>query len=526
MTRSSMLLKNNSMPYAKPPAIVNSSQDPTESVLGVFTLAAIFLIFAHLCVKAFFPNPAFWFVGAGVICVAGIAFLKNRHRLFGFLLALFVCVHFAFADNQGGLWAYVICMVFLLMMLLKNQKTFSFASVPRGINWLIIIFIIQQCVALLLNPYSFVSNLQSFIVTCSQILAFYSFSTISMSPKRVKLFFTVWFFTGSWVFFIALNQHFQWIITPSPLLPQFGIVMSPTPAGSFGNSELFAEYYCILFVLSLNFIIYSKEVFQLYIKSIFPFGMLLITLGSLLMSSSRSSILLAGGALVIIFMMNVSLLLSAQNVRRTVLLFFIVVSSIAFMLAFGSFFSIDKVNADFERLDPSSISLQSIVSGEGINRDYVYKLAYQRLEEESWWIGYGYGIPKNNRVSLGLTKVMVSDFHSLYLSLPIFYGWFGGAAYILLVIFTGLRALRCFLRNRRRRHYLVPVVFSLAIAWGIFLADQFIISVTRNATYFLLTWILLGLTHALINALNHYTRAMNRSTAMNEPRGLPRLNRV
>ncbi len=505
---------------------VTASQTPAESVWGVFSLAVIFLIFAHLCVKAFFPNPVFWFVGAGVICVAGIAFLKNRHRLFGFLLALFVCVHFAFADNQGGLWSYVICSVFLLMKLLKNQKTFSFASVPRMINWLILVFFALQCLGLFLNPYSFETNLQSLIVASSQILVFYSFASIFMSLKRVKLFFTAWFLTGSWVFFIALNQHFHWLITPSPLLPQFGISMSPTPAGSFGNSELFAEYFCLVFVISLNFIVYSREILHLYIKPIYSYVMLLFAVGALIMSSSRSSILLTGGALVIIFMMNVSQLFAAQNIRRTALLLFIVFSSIVFILAFGSFFSLEKVNADFERLDPSALNFQSIVSGKGINRDYVYDMAYKRLDEQSWWIGYGYGIPKNNRMSLGLTKVMVSDFHSLYLSLPIFYGWLGGAAYVLLVIFTALRAFRCFLRNRRQRHYIVPIVFGLAIAWGIFLVDQFVISVTRNATYFLLTWILLGLTHALINALNFHVHTVYKTAAMNKQRGLPAANQV
>ncbi|MBN2400394.1 MAG: O-antigen ligase family protein [Candidatus Aminicenantes bacterium] len=510
-----MLRKNSSSTFPTPPAGVTASQATPESTWSIFSLAAIFLIFAHLCVKTFFPNPAFWFVGAGVICVAGIAFLKNRHRLFGFLLALFVCVHFAFADNQGGLWSYVICSVFLLVMLLKNQKTFSFESVPRVINWLILVFFTQQCLGLLLNPYSFETNLQSLIVSCSQILVFYSFASIFMSPMRVKLFFSVWFLTGSWVFFMALNQRFHWIITPSPLLPQFGSTMSPTPAGSFGNSELFAEYFCLIFVISLNFIVYSREMLRLHIKPIYAYFMFLFAVGALIMSSSRSAILLSGGALVIIFVMNAALLFSAQNIRRTVLLLFIVFSSIVFILAFGSFFSLERVNADFERLDPSTINFQSVVSGKGINRSYVYDLAHKRLDEESWWIGYGYGIPKNNRMSLGLTRVMVSDFHSLYLSLPIFYGWLGAAAYILLVIYTSLRAFRCFLRNRRRRHYMVPFVFSLAIAWGIFLADQFIISVTRNATYFLLTWILLGLTHSMINALNYHVRTVNKSMAMN-----------
>lgn len=500
-----MLQKNSSIPITKSTSGMNPVQYSPDSVWAVFSLAFIFLVFAHLCVKAFFPNPAFWLIGAGVICVVGFEFLKNRQKTFGFLLAMFVCVHFAFADNQGGLWSYVIFAVLLIVLLLRNLKTVTFASVPRGMNWLLLLFFASQCVGLVLNPFSFTSNIQSFIVACSQIMVFYACASVFLTPDRTKLLLKVWFFVASWIFFIALNQHYHWIITPSPLLPQRGIILfniRQTPAGSFGNSELFAEYFCTIFVISLIFLINSKELSHLRIKSKFPILMLFFALGSLIMSSARSSILIAGASMVFL-VADAIFIHSHWNMRRTVLLFCIIILIFVFVFAFGSYFNLDKVINDFDRLDPSEMSIDSIASGKSINRDSVYDLAYKRLNEKSWWIGYGYSIPANNRDSLGITGLMFGDYHSLYLSLPIFYGWLGAAAYILMVFYTGLRAFRCYSRNRKHHHYMAPIVFAFAFVWGIFLFDQYVVSVTRNASYFLLTWFLLGWTHAVVNSINH-----------------------
>jgi len=64
----------------------------------------------------------FWFVGASLIVIANIIFLSKCRDTTGFILAMFICTHFAFADNQGGLWSYIICAILLLAVLLKHQK--------------------------------------------------------------------------------------------------------------------------------------------------------------------------------------------------------------------------------------------------------------------------------------------------------------------------------------------------------------------------------------------------------------------
>jgi len=280
-------------------------------------------------------------------------------------------------------------------------------------------------------------------------------------------------------------------------------IFARTPTGSFGSGELLAEYFCIVFVISLIVIIYSKELSQLRIKEIPPFIMLFFAVTLLIIIRSRSSIILASAAMIFIMLHNFTLIPANRNTGRTVLVVGIAVLSIVFFLKFGSYFSLEKVIEKFETVDLPAMSLESIASGDSINRRVVYAIGYQRLAEKSWWIGYGYNLPENNRESLGISDFTVKDYHSLYLSLPIFYGWVGAASYISVVLFTGIRAYRCYWRNRKRSHYLVPIALGFAIVWGVFLFDQFKVTLTRNPSYFLLTWFLLGWTHSVVNCINN-----------------------
>ena len=87
--------------------------DRSCSVRDVLLLALFCLAAAHLSVKALFSSPVLWLVGAAAITLAGVWWSVKRKDEFGLCLAMFACAHFAFADNQGGLWSYVLCAVFI-----------------------------------------------------------------------------------------------------------------------------------------------------------------------------------------------------------------------------------------------------------------------------------------------------------------------------------------------------------------------------------------------------------------------------
>jgi len=236
---------------------------------------------------------------------------------------MFSCVHFGFANHRGGLWSYIIFAVLFLVGLLKYKNTFSFTSVPRIINILLLIMVVHQFLGLLLNPYSFVSNIQSFVITCSQCLVLYTCASSFLSAERFKNFMTIWFLTAAWIFITVLNQYNQWLFTNSPLLPITEArltIFTNFPTGTFGSTELLAEYFCLVFIISIIITIYHETFEQLRIKMIYPLIMIFFALMSLIMTASRSAIILAMVAMLYIIINNTMLSSTRQKIRKNSLL--------------------------------------------------------------------------------------------------------------------------------------------------------------------------------------------------------------
>jgi hypothetical protein len=471
-------------------------------VFKILSLSFIFLVFAHLAVKEYFPNPAIWLIGAMIILAAGVVSLHAWKDDFAFLLVIFVCAHFNFADNQGGLWSYVLCSVFLAAGLLGYRPTFRFSSIPWSSNLLLLALLLHQFLGLVFNPYSLVSNIQATVITVAQVLAFYYCASQKINEMTLKRLIMVWFIIVCWIFVMALNQKYHWVITTSPLLPQrfrdTAGYIAAIPAGSFGNSELFGEYFCIVFITALVIVSHMKELTVLRLKKAFIFFIMLISVAAVMMSGSRAALMLAVAAAGYLTISTFILAPSARSLKRIFAALFALIFSGMLMWQAGSLFSLDEMMSDMAELNLKKINSESIISGKGINRSFT--IAYKLWEKESWLIGKGYNLPENNTTSLGLPKG-ASDYHSLYVCLPFFYGWGGAAAFVLLVIATGLRIFLSYFKKRGNSNPFVPIALGFSVIWGVFLLDQYKISVTRNPSYFLLIWMLMGWTHSLANSM-------------------------
>ena len=490
------------------------SYDRSFKSRHILLLSLLFLIIAHFTVKTYFPIPVYWIASVGFIVFIGTLLLTGSKDDFGFLLTMFICAHFAFADNQGGLWSYIILGIFILTILFRYRPKIKLSSVPFSTNVFIFVFLTCQLVGTGLNKYSFISNIQATIIIFAQLLVFYYCASLPITKMRLKRLLTIWFVTACWVFVMGLNQRYHWIIYETPLLPQRtyftvtgDIQLAYSPAASFINSELLAEYFCIILVISLIIFIYSMAQTSLRINVGLLFFVFLLSTAGLLMSASRAAIILAIAGTFFILISTIILMPSIRNFEGvfiiSLVLCFVVTPLVVY---YGNFFSLDKMIADFTQIDPSKITIEGIISGKDINRFKIFDIGLQRLHEKSWLVGNGFNVSSNNRISLGIQGSRIADFHSLYLSLPIFYGWIGAIAYCLLVLGTGLRVLRCYLRIRNSNHYLVPIALAFTLLWVIFLLDQFKISITRNPNYFLITWFWLGWTHSIVNTIESKLR--------------------
>jgi len=486
-------------------------QDDSGSVLSVLVLALVCLGAAHLAVKEFFPNPVFWIIGASIIVAVGLVWIVIRKDYFGFLLALFVCVHFNFAEYQGGLWAYVLCAVMLAgSFLCRSEITLS--SVPNVFNLFVFVFLFMQILGTMLNPYSLVCNIQASIVAVAQVLAFYLCASQKMTMPKLKRFLSIWFLVACWGFVMGLNQRYQWLITPSPLLPQreylggvFGHVLklAHVPAASFGSGELFGEYFCIVFAFSMVVFCHMKELKGLQIRKLFPVVMIFVSLTGIVMGAARSAVVLAVVGMFYITFLDFIVAPSVRSLCHSAIVVGTLSVATILLFNFGSYVFLDRMVDDFQQLNPSKMTMSSVVSGQSINRGKLFVNAWKRITHESWLVGYGYNLPVNNKISIGFQRVEVRDLHNLYLSLPFFYGWFGAIAYVLLLLGTWFQIYIRYMREARKAStYLTPIALGFSVLWCIFILDQYKICVTRNPNYFLLTWMWLGLTHAVANSMD------------------------
>lgn len=482
----------------------------SKSIFGSVVLSFIFLALAHLAVKAFFPNPAVWLVGLLSIMGIGTFWLTWKNDDFEILLALFVCFHFPFADQQGSVWAYLVFALFIIRLVTGRNHELSMGSIPFILSLCAIIFLFFQLIGSILNPYSFVSNIQAFIIACSHIFLFYWAASQKLSLTNTRRFLSVWFLLVFWLFMINLNQKFHWISTESPLLFHYGRIAElarSTPVGSFQNSELNAEYFCFVFLFSFILILFSDSAKKIRLNRIRYISGLLISIVALMWGGSRAAIILALFGLSYIVVFDFIIIPSFSGFRRLAVFIALIPFLCLLLYVMSVTSSLDSMIEDFKQTDTAGLNVENVISGQGINRGALFDMAMAELSKKSRWIGPGYNINENNRKSLGIEKKAMADYHSLYLSLPFFYGWIGSLAYLLIVIGTLLRIylLYIYMRAKRTDHLLSALALGFSLMWMVFLIDQYKISVTRNPSYFMLTWFFLGMTHAVANTIRDET---------------------
>jgi len=220
----------------------------------------------------------------------------------------------------------------------------------------------------------------------------------------------------------------------------------------------------------------------------------------MIMSETRSSILLLCFAMVGYLILFSFVQVKSIDSRKSFLGLLIVGSLILVALwnVIGGEYIWNRLNG----LDFDQFAISDLTSGERINRLQPFLIGVDRLRERNWIFGFGSGIPESDRMAwFGYQNSPYLDYHSLYLSLPMLYGWAGAGAFIALIVFTAGRCLWAVRRYRKEIHFLTPVCLGLTVFWVLFLVNEYKISILRMANYQMIVWIWLGISHAVVNAL-------------------------
>ena len=170
--------------------------------------------------------------------------------------------------------------------------------------------------------------------------------------------------------------------------------------GVFGNSSVNGEYNMMMVAFLIPLLRPSLLRQVLNVGPRFLTAVVLLCLANIVLSNTRGSAILA--ALIIVFYGFMFSMIYRRvhgvlsNLNVIVLLLALV------LLSSGALLGISNLVQDFQKV--GEVSIESVTSGKALNRFGIWQMAWDRLTQEGWLIGYGHGVPKSNWVGLGRTN--------------------------------------------------------------------------------------------------------------------------
>lgn len=462
------------------------------SFIHLYISIVIILLLSNLTLKTLLP---FDLVNISAVFLIGIIqfYYANRFGLIFFVTQLLLLSNFTYGNNQAGLYNFSTFLA--IVILFSISKKFSINLRTRYFGLIFTLFLIN-CLGYVFYPIQISGIVQGFFTFSAFILIFLLVSNAYFSFNDFVFIFKNLVFIQFYSFVINLlklfNLHFSSLI-------MFGggeREGSLTQAGVMGNSELFAELNLIMLILVTILFLNKNLRVRFSIGYINLVASQIILSGNIFLTRSRSVILLY------IFSLFVVVLASRKIIsfNRIVNLGALVISIILFFLLLGNVINIEYSVSEFNELSNFKFSEENVVEGYALNRSNVFPLALQRLSDRDWLIGYGWGNTERNRISWGLENYHeIADYHSLYFSLPMLFGWVGSSIVVYLMITLALQALRRSWLSLITADYQICFQFIFLILI-VLIVDQFKISALRDPNFFMIFWIFL----AISNSITHH----------------------
>lgn len=477
----------------------------------VFLLSVFCLLIAHLANKEAFGEEMAFITIIIEVLVLVMAFLTFlRQNFISIFLVLFITNHFLFALNYGGLFILISFLVIFTITVLSNN---NFELLPHDfwLNFLLAIFILFNILGWIVRPSGSIMDIMVAIVAFFGYIFVFKFSnSLYLTPKRASAFFKIIIVLLVYSSLMMLNNSFK-IYRPSfetPLLNTANYFGGETGTGQivtnmFGVGEIGGEWALILTFLLMIQLMSSSTKQILKIKSVWLIIGIIGGLISILLTFSKSLfILLVIGAIIILFIQFFKIVTLNQRIGPVLYIAFFII--LLFLVA-----PLLDLSFIFDRFDQYGfldrlkyLTFTDLLQGEGINRDQAFTYAFTRFGEDSWWIGYGWGARERYRIALfGIAQHPRLDFHNMYFSLPMLFGWVGGTSFLLIILTILRRLVKYVFILRNSASYYVPILIGLIFAIVICLLNEYKISMLSFPNYFMIFWFLLGFACMTINSI-------------------------
>jgi O-antigen ligase len=464
-----------------------------------------------MVIKAYFPNPVFWGMGFFIPFILLYMVLIVKKAKFSFLLIIYILQHFNYAENQGGLWSLLTFALIAAYLFLTKDRKPPFFSEKQYMKWLFAVLIGMHLIGVFTkNPMPLLNRLQGTTTFLSYILTYFFVSRQVITKERLRNFFWICLILSGYTVIVSINQRYSFFYFDSPMFPLVMNIPGYTSThsyGTIGSGPLLGEYMFALITFFTPFFLFKGAQKDLRVQTVWLALLAVLCCVNLVLTNSRATFIL------LFVMVFIYWIIQVAMARRLSFAAFgvTIVISIIFMGS-PAFFGFDTLLERFYEIDVRTMSTAGIITGEYVNRLNVFPFALDRLANESWMVGHGYGTFDSNTIAwFGTLDTTIYDLHSLYFALPMIFGWLGAAAFILIVVSVFLRLLRTVWKsnNNQMPLYLRAAMIGFTIFWPLFLIDQYKVNVLAKINYQAIFWIWLGLSMALTRTakLFGYTKA-------------------
>jgi len=492
------------------------------SSIKIFFISAIVLLTGHLLLQQYMPNVAVGGLGFIILILIFLYLLLYKKDIFSFVIVIYICSHFSYGDNHGGLWNILSFIVLLIYFsLVRNHN--ELGKKDSAVSILLAIFIFFDIVGLLLkNPMPLTPLLKGTSAFFGYIFMYVAASKLRITPERVRLFLSVSFIMLSYQFTVAMIQYYSLLNWGTPLiggdtLGMLKVTSINRPFGTIQNFELFAEYALLMVCISMPFLSSKATREQINFKYIYLSIMIFVSIAIIIITSMRAATVLVVLLTAFYYLLFPLRIISAVNAVGQQLKIIILIAVL--LPAVSVYIGMKELSDDFANVDTKIMNVENIASGKSINRGGIIDMAFQRINSESWIIGYGFGVPESNKWAwwgFDITKrhAPANDYHSLYLELPMIYGWLGSLTFLSLIMLTMHRLIMVTLKFRKKNSYLIVLSLGLSVMWGMFLIHEYKIGMLRNSNYQMLFWIWLGLSSSVVKTINEKWKNSNVSNKL------------
>jgi len=469
------------------------------NILSILILVICCLFIGQLSIKKYFSSYLYWGIGFLIPFIILYIVLVIKKMEFSFILIIYVLQHFVYIENQGGLWNLLTFAIIIAYILsIKNRKnTFFFEEINMKILFyvLIVMHIIGMAVK---SQMSLSVRLLETATFISYILMYFFVSRQIIELERLRSFFWICLIITAYMAIVCINQRYAFFFFDSPIFPL--VINTPgytstNSYGTIGSGPLLGEYALGIMTIFAPFVLLRGLLKEIGIKALWMIILATLCYIILIITNNRSTFIL------FILMISVYLVIYISLKRINITMISFLISILFVSIALPSYLGLTTLIERIDLIDFQTISVKGILSGEVINRSNVFPVVLDRLVKESWFVGYGYGNIESNAIAwFGMLDEYVSDTHNLYFALPMNFGWFGAAAFILIIITVFIR-LSKMVRIKNKSYmplYLYATILGFLIFWPLFLIDEYKVNMLAKNNYQAIVWIWLGISNALV----------------------------